>query len=64
MNTIKNKTDGAFDRTHKQSKNKLLVIALLFSRMLFFMREEFSILDYYLALLLWRLPYTSNIELN
>ncbi|CNH92487.1 stringent starvation protein A [Yersinia aldovae] len=44
------------DAARKQLREELLSIAPVFNEMPFFMSEEFSLVDCYLAPLLWRLP--------
>ncbi|MGV3345802.1 stringent starvation protein SspA [Enterobacteriaceae bacterium LUAb1] len=44
------------ESARKQLREELLAIAPLFARTPFFMSEEFSLVDCYLAPLLWRLP--------
>ncbi|MBA2816051.1 stringent starvation protein SspA [Candidatus Pantoea persica] len=54
MHTIEK--SNAQEAARKQLREELLAIAPLFSRTPFFMSEEFSLVDCYLAPLLWRLP--------
>ncbi len=51
------------DAARKQLMESLLGIAPVFAEMPYFMSEEFSLVDCYLAPLLWRLP-ALGIELN
>jgi RNA polymerase-associated protein len=51
------------DAARKQLREELLAIAPIFSYMPFFKSEEFSLVDCYLAPLLWRLPEL-GIELS
>jgi RNA polymerase-associated protein len=44
------------DAARKQLREELLSVAPVFNEMPFFMSEEFSLVDCYLAPLLWRLP--------
>ncbi|MBT0719742.1 stringent starvation protein A [Tatumella sp. TA1] len=44
------------DAARKQLREQLLAIAPLFARTPYFLSEEFSLVDCYLAPLLWRLP--------
>ncbi len=54
---------GDVDNTRRQLREELLAIAPLFSRTPFFLSEELSLVDCYLAPLLWRLPLL-GIELT
>ena len=56
MRTIETSSGAEADAARKQLREELLAIAPLFSRTPFFMSEEFSLVDCYLAPLLWRLP--------
>lgn len=57
MRNVENKSGTeAANVARKKLQEELLEIALLFSRMPFFMSKEFSLVDCYLAPLLWRLP--------
>ena len=47
----------------KELKEQLIAVAPIFEEMPYFMSEEFSLVDCYLAPLLWRLP-ALGIELN
>jgi len=51
------------DAARKQLREELLAIAPIFSYMPYFKSEEFSLVDCYLAPLLWRLPEL-GIELS
>lgn len=62
MNTIMSGTGQQAAQARKQLREELLAIAPLFSRTPFFMSDEFSLVDCYLAPLLWRLPLM-DIEL-
>lgn len=44
------------DRARRQLREELLALAPVFAEYAFFMSEEFSLVDCYLAPLLWRLP--------
>lgn len=56
MRKIETGTVQEADAARKQLREELLAIAPLFNRSPFFMSEEFSLVDCYLAPLLWRLP--------
>ncbi|MDI9229493.1 glutathione binding-like protein, partial [Serratia bockelmannii] len=56
MRAIETGNNAEADAARKQLREELLAIAPLFSRTPFFMSEEFSLVDCYLAPLLWRLP--------
>lgn len=51
------------DRARKQLRDELLALAPVFAEYPYFMSEEFSLVDCYLAPLLWRLPVL-GIELT
>lgn len=51
------------DRARRQLREELLALAPVFAEYPFFMSEEFSLVDCYLAPLLWRLP-VMGIELS
>jgi RNA polymerase-associated protein len=51
------------DKARKQLRDELLALAPVFAEYPYFMSEEFSLVDCYLAPLLWRLP-TMGIELS
>ncbi|CAH0532519.1 Stringent starvation protein A [Vibrio stylophorae] len=53
--TIMKGEEGA-DRARKQLREEILALAPVFSEFPYFMSEEFSLVDCYLAPLLWRLP--------
>lgn len=55
--------EGDLDAARNQLREGLLSIAPLFAETPFFMSEEFSLVDCYLAPLLWRLP-SLGIELT
>ena len=61
--TILNGTVDDADRARKQLREELLALAPVFAEYPFFMSEEFSLVDCYLAPLLWRLPIF-GIELS
>lgn len=56
MYKIENK-DPQADAARKQLREELISISPIFKEMPFFMSEEFSLVDCYLAPLLWRLPF-------
>ncbi|SPP31899.1 Stringent starvation protein A [Arsenophonus endosymbiont of Aleurodicus floccissimus] len=56
MHKIENK-DPQADAARKQLREELIAISPIFKERPFFMSEEFSLVDCYLAPLLWRLPY-------
>ncbi|HCW98199.1 MAG TPA: stringent starvation protein A, partial [Pantoea sp.] len=56
MHTIEKSSGQEAEAARKQLREELLAIAPLFARTPFFMSEEFSLVDCYLAPLLWRLP--------
>ena len=56
LRTIETTSGAEADAARKQLGGELLAIAPLFARTPFFMSEEFSLVDCYLAPLLWRLP--------
>jgi RNA polymerase-associated protein len=58
---INNTSDAA--QARKELTEALLAVAPIFSEAPYFMSEEFSLVDCYLAPLLWRLP-EFGIELN
>ncbi len=51
------------DKARKQLRDELLALAPVFAEYPYFMSEEFSLVDCYLAPLLWRLP-SMGIELS
>ncbi|MGP1871573.1 MAG: stringent starvation protein SspA [Arsenophonus sp. ER-BJ3-MAG3] len=51
------KKDDKVDIARKQLKEELISISPIFKEIPFFMSEEFSLVDCYLAPLLWRLPF-------
>ena len=57
------KGKGDVDAARNELREALLALAPLFAETPFFMSEEFSLVDCYLAPLLWRLP-ALNIELT
>ncbi|WP_313678621.1 stringent starvation protein SspA, partial [Pantoea vagans] len=56
MRKVENSTGQEAEAARKQLREELLAIAPLFGRTPYFMSEEFSLVDCYLAPLLWRLP--------
>ncbi len=56
MFQIEKGTAQQAEDARKQLREQLLAIAPLFGRTPFFMNEEFSLIDCYLAPLLWRMP--------
>ncbi|WP_187202802.1 stringent starvation protein SspA, partial [Sodalis-like endosymbiont of Proechinophthirus fluctus] len=56
MRKIEQSKDSEVDNTRRQLREELLTVALVFNEAPFFMSEEFSLVDCYLAPLLWRLP--------
>lgn len=62
MEKIFNGTVKEADAARKQLREELLAIAPIFNDTPYFMSEEFSLVDCYLAPLLWRLP-VMGIEL-
>lgn len=56
MRQIENGTAAEADAAREQLREELLAIAPIFSYMPYFKSEEFSLVDCYLAPLLWRLP--------
>lgn len=63
VQTILKGTAAQAEAARKQLREELLAIAPIFGEMAFFMSEEFSLVDCYMAPLLWRLPML-NIELT
>ncbi|MBC3765266.1 stringent starvation protein SspA [Neptunicella marina] len=57
------KGEGDVQTARNELREAILALAPLFAETPFFMSEEFSLVDCYLAPLLWRLP-ALNIELN
>jgi RNA polymerase-associated protein len=55
--------DAEADVSRKELRDNLVSLAPVFANMPYFMSEEFSLVDCYLAPLLWRLP-SLNIELS
>lgn len=55
--------EGNVDESRNELREVLLSLAPVFAEMPYFMSEEFSLVDCYLAPLLWRLP-ALGIELN
>ena len=56
MNTIQSGTAAQADAARKQLREELLAIAPVFTQKPYFLSDEFSLVDCYLAPLLWRLP--------
>ena len=56
MNTIINGSASEADAARKQLREELLAIAPVFGQKPYFLSDEFSLVDCYLAPLLWRLP--------
>ena len=56
MNVIVNGSSSEADAARKQLREELLAIAPVFGQRPFFLSDEFSLVDCYLAPLLWRLP--------
>ncbi|NVK24325.1 MAG: stringent starvation protein A [Gammaproteobacteria bacterium] len=61
--TLARKIDAGDDSAAQQLKEEILSIAPVFAEQPYFMSEEFSLVDCYLAPLLWRLP-AWGIELD
>lgn len=56
MNVIVNGSASEADSARKQLREELLAIAPVFGQKPYFLSDEFSLVDCYLAPLLWRLP--------
>ncbi|WP_311753117.1 stringent starvation protein SspA [Proteus columbae] len=56
MNTIEKGTEQQANAARKQLAEELLAVSPVFKEYPYFMSEEFSLVDCYLAPLLWRLP--------
>ena len=56
MNTIQTGTASQADTARKQLREELQAIAPVFTQKPYFLSDEFSLVDCYLAPLLWRLP--------
>jgi RNA polymerase-associated protein len=56
MNNIEQSRDQEAESARRQLREELLAIATIFGQNAYFMSEEFSLVDCYLAPLLWRLP--------
>ncbi|WMQ74600.1 MAG: Stringent starvation protein A [Sodalis sp.] len=56
MRKIEQSSGSEADNARRQLREELLVMAPVFNEAPFFMSEEFSLVDCYLAPLLWRLP--------
>ena len=63
MNVIVNGSSSEADAARKQLREELLAIAPVFGQKPFFLSDEFSLVDCYLAPLLWRLP-TLGVEFS
>jgi RNA polymerase-associated protein len=63
MHKIERSSGQEAESARRQLREELLAIAPLFGQTPYFMNEEFSLVDCYLAPLLWRLPQL-GIELN
>nr|WP_314264371.1 stringent starvation protein SspA [uncultured Moellerella sp.] len=63
MNKIEKGTAQEAQAARKQLAEELIAISPVFNEMSFFMSDEFSLVDCYLAPLLWRLPVL-GVELN
>ena len=60
MNTIINGSASEADAARKQLREELLAIAPVFGQKPYFLSDEFSLVDCYLAPLLWRLPQLAS----
>ncbi len=63
MSKIENGSAQEAANARRQLSEELIAVSPVFAEMEFFMSEEFSLVDCYLAPLLWRLPVL-GIELN
>ncbi|MBN6363798.1 stringent starvation protein A [Providencia rettgeri] len=63
MSKIENGSTQEAANARRQLSEELIAVSPVFAEMEFFMSEEFSLVDCYLAPLLWRLPVL-GIELN
>ncbi|WP_272692168.1 glutathione binding-like protein, partial [Providencia sp. PROV064] len=63
MYKIEKGTAQEADNARRQLAEELIAVSPVFAEMPFFMSEEFSLVDCYLAPLLWRLPVL-GIELK
>ena len=63
MNVIISGSASEADAARKQLREELLAIAPVFGQKPFFLSDEFSLVDCYLAPLLWRLP-TLGVEFS
>ncbi|NIG87566.1 stringent starvation protein A [Serratia symbiotica] len=63
MNNIEQSSGQEAESARRQLREELLAIAPIFGQTAYFMSEEFSLVDCYLAPLLWRLPQL-GIELS
>lgn len=59
MYKIENKDSKNTEAARKQLKKEMISISPIFKNIPFFMSEEFSLVDCYLAPFLWRLPFWS-----
>lgn len=63
LSALENGTPEKVDQARQALNEQLISLAPLFSEMPYFLSEEFSLVDCYIAPLLWRLP-TYGIELS
>ena len=63
MHTIEKSSGQEAEAARKQLREELLAIAPVFGQKPFFLSDEFSLVDCYLAPLLWRLP-TLGVEFS
>jgi RNA polymerase-associated protein len=56
LDTIMNGTDKAATKARKEMRDNLTAVSPVFEHKPFFMSDEFTLVDCYLAPLLWRLP--------
>lgn len=64
VNKIGQSSNSKADNARRQLREELLAVAPVFNETPFFMSEEFSLVDCYLAPLLWRLPHLGIIEVS
>lgn len=64
VNKIGQSSNNETGNARRQLREELLAVASVFNETPFFMSEEFSLVDCYLAPLLWRLPYLGIIEIT
>ena len=57
VDSIEGDTPGDAERARKQLRDHLTTLAPIFDRSRFFMADEYSLVDCYLAPILWRLPW-------